>query len=56
MISCTNSSEKNTINTAKIEKSPHDFMFMQRAYPTGEIKTDAYSKAIQWKKEQANRK
>ncbi len=55
MISCTNSSEKNTIHTAKIEKSPHDFMFMQRAYPTGEIKTDAYAKAIQWKKEHANR-
>ncbi len=55
LISCTNSSEKKTIKTAKIEKSPHDFMFMQRAYPTGEIKSDAYSKAIQWKKEQINR-
>ncbi len=55
MVSCTNSSEKNNTKIAKIEKSPHDFMFMQRAYPTGEIKPDAYSKAIQWKKEQANR-
>jgi len=56
LISCNNTSEK--ISSKKIEtsKSPHDFMFMQRAYPTGEIKTDAYSKAIQWKKEQANRK
>ena len=55
IVSCTNSSEKKNTKIAKLEKSPHDFMFMQRAYPTGEIKTDAYSKAIQWKKEQTNR-
>ena len=30
-------------------------MFMQRAYPTGEIKSDAYSNAIGWKKEQQQR-
>ncbi len=34
------------------EKYPHDFMFMQRAYPSGEIKTDAYANAIRWKKQQ----
>jgi len=28
-------------------------MFMQRAYPTGEIKTEAYSEAIHWKKQEA---
>ncbi len=55
VISCTKSSENKSTKTAKLEKSPHDFMFMQRAYPTGEIKTDAYSKAIRWKKEQTNR-
>jgi photosystem II stability/assembly factor-like uncharacterized protein len=33
------------------QKSPHDFMFMQRAYPTGEIRIDAYAKAIAWKKQ-----
>lgn len=55
LISCTNSTEKNIVETEKLEKSPHDFMFMQRAYPTGEIKTDAYSKAIQWKKQQSSR-
>ncbi|MBX2826993.1 MAG: T9SS type A sorting domain-containing protein [Flavobacteriaceae bacterium] len=33
------------------EKTPHDFMFMQRAYPTGELKTDAYAEAIAWKKQ-----
>lgn len=48
------SEEKNSTVTPK--ESPHDFMFMQRAYPTGEIKTDAYSNAIAWKKnELANR-
>ena len=30
-------------------------MFMQRAYPSGELKTDAYSKAVQWKKERTYR-
>jgi photosystem II stability/assembly factor-like uncharacterized protein len=38
------------------EKYPHDFMFMQRAYPTGEIKTDAYANAIRWKKRQLQSK
>lgn len=44
-----------TTNTEKEEKSeklPHDFMFMQRAYPTGKIRTDAYTNAIAWKKQQ----
>lgn len=30
-------------------------MFAQRAYPTGELKTDAYRKAVQWKKQQTQR-
>ncbi len=55
IISCTNSSEKNILENNNTKTSPHDFMFMQRAYPTGEIKTDAYSKAVQWKKAQKNR-
>jgi len=55
VISCTSSSEKDTSGNRDLKTSPHDFMFMQRAYPTGEIKTDAYSKAIQWKKQQNNR-
>ncbi len=55
ILSCTNSNSTLVTDFPKEEKSPHDFMFMQRAYPTGEIKTDAYSKAIQWKKEQINR-
>jgi len=36
-------------------KSPHDFMFMQRAFPTGNIKTEAYSEAIAWKRNIAQR-
>ncbi len=55
IISCNNSSEKITSENIKIEKSPHDFMFMQRAFPTGGIKTYAYSNAVQWKKQQVNR-
>jgi len=55
VISCTNSSTKISSEASEKQQSPHDFMFMQRAYPTGEIKTDAYSKAIQWKKQQATK-
>ena len=55
IFSCKNSFEERNNIVSKIKKSPHDFMFMQRAYPTGELKTDAYSKAIQWKKNQVNR-
>ena len=48
------SKEENKViaSEAPSEKYPHDFMFMQRAYPTGEIKTEAYREAIQWKKQQ----
>lgn len=53
--SCNNSTKITTKETEGFKKSPNDFMFVQRAYPTGEIKTDAYSKAIQWKKQQAGR-
>ena len=56
LLSCNNTSEKISSKNIKTSKSPHDFMFMQRAYPTGEIKTDAYSNAIQWKKEQSSQK
>ena len=31
-------------------KVPTDFMFMQRAYPSGEVKADALSKALDFKK------
>ncbi|WP_432412812.1 VPS10 domain-containing protein [Rasiella sp. SM2506] len=44
------SSKKTTAPTS--EKVPADFMFLQRAYPKGEIKPEAYREAIQWKKEQ----
>ena len=50
---CASPSEKNPLTTQ--DETPHDFMFMQRAYPTGEIKSDAYSNAIGWKKEQQQR-
>ena len=51
VIGCTNPSEKKISETVPRE-TPHDFMFMQRAYPTGEIRTDAYALASAWKKEQ----
>lgn len=54
ILSCTNTSEVKTARTT-FEETPHDFMFMQRAYPTGEIKTDAYAKAVEWKKNEALR-
>lgn len=40
--------------TEKIKKFPHDFMFMQRAFPSGEIKTEAYKNAIAFKKQRNN--
>ena len=55
IFSCKNSSDEQNNIIHKIKKSPHDFMFMQRAYPSGELKTDAYSKALQWKKERIYR-
>ncbi len=36
-------------------QNPFDFKFMQRAYPSGKIKTSAYSEAMQWKNQTANR-
>ncbi len=38
-------------NVSEIKETPHDFMFMQRAYPTGEIRTDARRLAAQWKRD-----
>ncbi len=64
---CKNSSEKQEISTSdnsisqnseekeKVGKYPNDLMFMQRAYPSGEINSSAYSEAIQWKKQSANK-
>ncbi len=45
---CRNIQNENS----KDQHLPHDFMFMQRAYPTGKIRTDARPKAIAWKKQQ----
>ncbi len=55
IIGCTQQTNNPLIEVISEIKTPHDFMFMQRAYPTGEIKTDAYSIAIQWKKEKKQR-
>ncbi|PKA83417.1 putative secreted protein (Por secretion system target) [Ulvibacter sp. MAR_2010_11] len=56
IISCnTTSRDESSLNSSEKEKYPHDFMFMQRAYPTGEIKTNAYADAIQWKRNVAQR-
>lgn len=53
-ISCNSPSEESSKNTTSSVsgKLPADFMFLQRAYPTGEIKSEALREAIQWKKEQ----
>lgn len=50
LMSCTNSSEEKQTE-ASFKETPHDFMFMQRAYPTGEIRTDARRLAAQWKRD-----
>jgi len=51
LAACTNNSaEKNS--ELILKETPHDFMFMQRAYPTGEIRTEAYAEAAAWRREQ----
>jgi len=50
LIGCDQNTQRSEDISFK-EKYPHDFMFMQRAYPSGEIKTDAYANAIRWKKQ-----
>ncbi len=54
LFSCNNPSEESikTSPSEISEKIPSDFMFLQRAYPKGEIKPEAYREAIQWKKQQ----
>ena len=47
ILSCNDNSQENYEHTRKL---PHDFMFMQRAYPTGTIKTEAARLAKQWGK------
>ncbi len=39
-----------TISEEKTTKTPHDFMFMQRAYPSGELKPNAIKEASVWKR------
>lgn len=41
--------------TEKEDKLPHDIMFMQRAYPSGEIRSGAFREATEWKREVADR-
>ena len=52
LLSCDNKMEQ---RTASNEKLPYDYMFMQRAYPSGEIKADAHRLAGAWKKAQQAR-
>lgn len=56
-MSCNTTTEESSkkSNASISEKIPSDFMFLQRAYPKGEIKREAYREAIQWKKEQLTR-
>ena len=49
---CTN--QPNTNAVALDTSSPHDFMFMSRAYPSGEINTSAFAQAVQWKKKNSS--
>ena len=49
ILSCTSNSD-GKLSEEDTDKLPHDFMFMQRAYPSGVLKTEAYREAIQWKK------
>lgn len=48
LIACHNNPEKNT--SEEHNKIPHDYMFMQRSFPTGKLKNNASKKAIAWRK------
>ncbi|QIE60322.1 T9SS type A sorting domain-containing protein [Rasiella rasia] len=50
-ISCGSPSEELQTNSAS-KTLPADFMFMQRAYPTGSIKPNALNEALTWKEAQ----
>lgn len=52
-VSCQNETPQESI--AENQEHPHDFMFMQRAYPSGEIKTDAYAQAVAWTRNSSRR-
>lgn len=52
-VSCQNETPQEPI--AENQEHPHDFMFMQRAYPSGEIKTDAYAQAVAWTRNSSRR-
>lgn len=52
-VSCQNETPQESI--AENQQHPHDFMFMQRAYPSGEIKTDAYAEAVAWTRNSSRR-
>lgn len=52
IISLYGCSEKNSNRENQSENLPADFMFEQRAYPVGIIRTDAYREALAWKKSQ----
>jgi photosystem II stability/assembly factor-like uncharacterized protein len=58
LIGCENASKENKDFASEEnldEKYPHDFMFMQRAYPNGELNTAAYSEANRWKRQAAHK-
>jgi photosystem II stability/assembly factor-like uncharacterized protein len=42
--------DKPSSHSQNKEKLPNDYMFTQRAYPTGQIKSGAYAVAAKWKK------
>ncbi len=47
--------KKTQKKTQDFKEIPNDFLFMQRAYPTGIIKTDALKDAIIWKENSKNK-
>ena len=49
---CTNQTK--TILAEVDQTTPHDFMFMQRAYPSGQLNTSAFREAVQWKKKNSS--
>ena len=53
-VSCHDATTERTLSNLQLSESefPHDILFMQRAYPTGTIKMDAYKKAITWRRQQ----
>ena len=54
LFSCSEKESTQDVVPAKTSKSPFEIMYLQRAYPSGELKVNAAAEARAWKNKQEN--